>query len=310
MVETDLKKLEKQFSAKADIKSFERIYKERSENIPNIQIPVALDHNFNRDEFKNESILQHSKSYYENRLMELERKLFSKKKEIHDLEQKLKTKETKTNRKKLETANRVAKKVQQQIERFQKPSQESTQRIFQYTYAPLLTINAKSERIIHPFRYQLRPSFKEEEVPSKINMFNARTDSLEDRPSWRRLFLHRHAALIMKGFYEWVEDPETGKSRQIRFQPGNDQLMWTPCIYDRWESKDKTQTIDSFALLTRDPPPEVEEMGHDRCPVFPKWSHLDDWLNIKTLDQKKAFQIFNDLEDVTYNHQWVSAASS
>ena len=85
-----------------------------------------------------------------------------------------KTKETKTNRKKLETANRVAKKVQQQIERFQKPSQESTQRIFQYTYAPLLTINAKSERIIHPFRYQLRPSFKEEEVPSKINMFNAR----------------------------------------------------------------------------------------------------------------------------------------
>ncbi|MEZ4872737.1 MAG: SOS response-associated peptidase family protein [Bdellovibrionales bacterium] len=310
LVETNLKKLEKEFHAAADIKSFERIYKDRAQQIPNTQIPAALDENFKMGQpLENSQIKKYIRQYHDKKIKELEQKLFVKKREITDLERKLKQKETKTNRSKLETAQRVLKRSLNQLERHKQPSKESSHRIFQYSYAPLITLNSKHQRIIHPFRYQLRPGYNKEEVPSRINMFNARIDALNDRRSWQRVFMHRHAALIMNGFYEWVEDPKTGKSRQIRFMPEGEPWMWVPCLYDQWKSDDGSQIIDSFALLTRDPPAEIQNMGHDRCPVFPKWEHFDSWLDTQTLTEQKAFEIFEDLENVHYAHQWVGQSA-
>ncbi len=145
-------------------------------------------------------------------------------------------------------------------------------RIYPGYYAPLILWEG-GRRVIKPFRYRLRPHWAEKEIPSKYNLFNARLDALETRKSWQPLFMKQHGLLVFERFFEWVE--RDGKKTLISFAPDH-ELMWAPCLWDSWS--DGTETIHSFAMITTDPPPEISEMGHDRCPVFLKEELIDTWL--------------------------------
>lgn len=176
-------------------------------------------------------------------------------------------------------------------------------RIFPGYYAPII-LAGDTGRTGRPMRYRLRPNWAEKEIPSKYNLFNARLDSLEDRKSWKGIFMRRHGLLCFEKFYEWVED-ENGKKRLITFAPDRD-MMWAPVLWDSWT--DGTETIESFAMITTDPPPEVANMGHDRCPVFLKQELIDDWLRPQKTTKKRIYEILNILEDVTYKWEWAEAA--
>ena len=78
-------------------------------------------------------------------------------------------------------------------------------------------------------------------------------------------------------FFEWVRNVK-GKKELVAFAPDNYDLMWAPALYDSWVSKDNTMSFRSFAVITDDPPPEIEEQGHDRCPIFLQETRIDDWL--------------------------------
>ncbi len=154
-------------------------------------------------------------------------------------------------------------------------------------------------------RYRLHPHWAPKDLPSKYNLFNARLDSLEQRRTWKDLFMRRHALLCFERFYEWVTDPETDQKRLLSFAPDR-EMMWAPALWDRWgKGKD---AIDSFAIITTDPPPEISMMGHDRCPIFLKEERIDEWLQPEKSTKKKSYAILHDLEDATYSYQWAKAA--
>lgn len=39
-------------------------------------------------------------------------------------------------------------------------------------------------------------------------------------------------------------------------------------IFDQWIDKATGEVLDSFSILTHEPPKFVLDSGHDRCPVF------------------------------------------
>ena len=171
-------------------------------------------------------------------------------------------------------------------------------RIYPNYFAPVM-VRDNGHRIFKYMRYRVRPEGSPYEIPTKYNVFNARMDSLEKRKTWKHLFMKNHALLPFISFYEWVEG-EHGKSRLINFKPDSAQLMWAPALYDSWSSKDGKIFFQSFAILTDEPPPEVEQQGHDRCPIFLLERNIDEWLNPKGKSKDDMYRLLKEKEEVYY----------
>lgn len=176
------------------------------------------------------------------------------------------------------------------------------QRIFSKVWAPIIC-SVNGERQIRPMRYQLLPSFCPNELYTRIdsktgkeqevkNTFNARLDSLETARAWQKPFMRFHAMLPIKKFYEWV--PKDGYKALVSFTPENSEYLLAPCLYDNWYSNDKQKIVQSFAIITDEPRPEVLAMGHDRTPIALNEEHLDIWLSP---DKSNKFEILNLLKN-------------
>ena len=183
---------------------------------------------------------------------------------------------------------------------FKLPSDDG--RIFSNYFANVI-VEEKDHRIMKPMRYRVRPHDSREEVPTKYNVFNARLDSLENRQTWNPLFMKNHGIIPFACFYEWVAGPD-GKPKLITFFPEQREIMWAPVLWDEWVSKDGLIQFKSFAIITDGPPPEIERMGHDRCPIFLSSKHIDDWLNPKGISHKSMYDILSTRENVKFGYQW------
>ena len=176
-------------------------------------------------------------------------------------------------------------------------------RIYPNYWAPIIRIDADGKKTVSPMRYRIRPKYSEKEVPSKYNVFNARKDALENRQTWKGLFLKQHGVLVMRSFFEWVEDERTGKKKVIEFSPKNHSYMLVPVLWDEWTDGLGLTRIESFAVITTDPNPEVLAAGHDRSPIFIKKEHMDAWLNQTHPDKDKSYAILEDIEEEYYQHR-------
>lgn len=176
-------------------------------------------------------------------------------------------------------------------------------RIFPGYFAPVIT-SEHNQRIIKPMRYRIRPAGSFEEIPTKFNVFNARLDSLEKRQTWQPLFMKNHGIIPFVRFFEWVEDSKNEK-KLITFKPDSHEIMWAPCLWDRWSSTDGKIDFYSFAIITDDPPKEISEMGHDRCPIFLKEELIDTWLNPKN-NKQEIYSYLKKIEKTYFNYQWAA----
>lgn len=174
-------------------------------------------------------------------------------------------------------------------------------RVYPGYFAPVI-VRDEGRRKLVPMRYRVRPNGTPHEIPSKYNLFNCRIDSLQTRPTWSRLLGRNHALLPFVRFHEWVEGPH-GKKVQVSFAPDNHQLMWAPALFDEWSSLDGKIRFRSMAIVTDDPPPEIADCGHDRCPIFLRQDLINEWLTPEGKSNKELLAILREKEHVYYHHE-------
>lgn len=199
-------------------------------------------------------------------------------------------------------------------------------RIFPGNFAPVGHLESKPSQLGATFmRYSVDPpGFIS--TPSRYTTFNARRDNLTSK-FWSDAFMKHHGFIVLEAFYEWVDvkdllsagvvtikeitqeferqaavrrskleaqgkpykpTPTELKNPRFRkiiieFRPDGHELL-VPVIY----STNKQRS--GFAIVTQDPPPEISDAGHDRCPVFLERSAIEDWLSPrgKTVDEMQA----------------------
>ena len=106
-----------------------------------------------------------------------------------------------------------------------------------------------------------------------LREFGASLDiaTLEDLFSrWAPVFGVKHALIVLTGFRENVKrhdmerrelKPDEGPENVVlQFNPRDHRDMLVPCLWDRWEQGGLV--LNSFALITDDPPSEVAAAGH------------------------------------------------
>lgn len=184
---------------------------------------------------------------------------------------------------------------------------DANARIYPNFFCPVLTSNG-DKNYFSPMRYQLLPHFNKTEKYTRTNpktgrqvgisTFNARLDSLEKRHAWKNIFMKKHALVAFNSFYEYVRD-ENDKPMLVRFSPNNTDLMWAACLWDHWECDE--YYIDSFAIITNTPPPEVLHAGHDRCPIFIKEQYINEWLRPENESKDEIYELLLETEPTYFN---------
>ncbi len=169
-------------------------------------------------------------------------------------------------------------------------------RVFPKNIAPVL-LWSDDHFEIKPMQYSLIPRWSKVESP-KFATYNARLETVLEKPTWRKPFIENRCLVPMTGFIEWLED-ENGKKYTANFS-SKDEVILAAGVYETWRSKEGME-IDSFAIVTTEPTEFIENQGHDRMPVFPSEEVQKTWLKLESNDPHEIKALLDKKQEIEFS---------
>lgn len=129
---------------------------------------------------------------------------------------------------------------------------------------------------------------KPTEKPNYFNAFNARSETVAEKPLFSRLLGHRRCVVLAQGFYEWRQEGISGKvpyhvlpkhaDPEAEAEAESDDVMAFAGLWDEWTTADGGKEA-TFTILTTDAPSWLTWL-HDRAPVALLTKEaVDTWLS-------------------------------
>ncbi|PPA68909.1 SOS response-associated peptidase [Jeotgalibacillus proteolyticus] len=166
---------------------------------------------------------------------------------------------------------------------------------FQYTennnIAPSQSVMAVVEvdHVRYPvqFRWGLIPPFaKDEKIGFKT--FNARSETVDEKPSFKKAFHKKRCLIPASSFYEWKKISSKEK-QPYSIKPASASLITFAGLWETWRNGD--QLVRSCTILTTTPNDKMASI-HDRMPVILDSSSYEKWLSEETpLDEVKSLLV-------------------
>jgi len=143
-----------------------------------------------------------------------------------------------------------------------------------YNIAPsqdvLTVVQRGSTREATFMQWGLIPSWSTEPK----GFINARTETIDDKPSFAESFQKRRCLIAADGFYEWERHGKI--SQPYYFQMANEEPFAFAGIWDQWRTGDRL--ITSCAIITTTAN-ELLATFHTRMPVILRPESHDLWLD-------------------------------
>jgi putative SOS response-associated peptidase YedK len=166
------------------------------------------------------------------------------------------------------------------FERFELPEEsiECTSRPSISPGQPAPVIFELEGRRLVEMQWGLVPSWaKDVKIGSK--MFNARSETLDEKPSYRFLLKRKRCLVPTSGFYEWKnEDGKVPYMIRVR----NQDYFAMAGLYDVWQGGDGS-VLSSFTIITTAAAKVMADL-HDRMPVILERDMEAEWVAQGELD--------------------------
>src|ERR1700681_4055168 len=104
--------------------------------------------------------------------------------------------------------------------------------------------------------------------------FNARAESVADKPMFRDSFKKRRCLIPASGYYEWKTTPE-GK-QPYYFTRRDGQPITIAGLWSDWKDKATGDDLKSTTMVITEPNKFVAEF-HDRMPVILETKDFEQW---------------------------------
>jgi putative SOS response-associated peptidase YedK len=96
----------------------------------------------------------------------------------------------------------------------------------------------------------------------------------------------------------------------IEFKPDDGRHLLVPTIFsfsEEGEGFDGGRDV-GFAIITDVPTPEIENAGHDRCPVILDQHEIEQWLNPKSMAAEDFLELLQNRKKPMFEHRLAEAA--
>lgn len=125
----------------------------------------------------------------------------------------------------------------------------------------------EGKRVVETMKWGLVPMWsKEPQV--KYSTFNAKSEDMFDKPTWRGSARHHRCLIPATAFYEWQRLNGIKSKDPTYIHPKDQKYFAFGGLFDIWKGE-----LLTYSIVTTTPNKEMSEI-HDRMPVI---LHPDDW---------------------------------
>ncbi len=120
----------------------------------------------------------------------------------------------------------------------------------------------------------------EEADEIRIKTFNARSDSLAEKPSFRDSFRNRRCLIPVSGFFEWQH---RGRQKVPWYiYPAGEKFLTLGGLYSEWTNPVDGSTVNTFTIVTTDANKMMAEIHNSkkRMPLILGDQAQEAWLDI------------------------------
>ena len=130
-------------------------------------------------------------------------------------------------------------------------------------------------RSMRPMRWGLVPSWANN-IAEGAKMINARAETVDSKPAFRKAFEKRRCLVPANGFFEWKK---LGKDRQpYLIGLANEEPFVFAGLWERWHDPETEVVVESYSVVTTTPNALMNDI-HDRMPVILSDEGCDRWLD-------------------------------
>ena len=131
-------------------------------------------------------------------------------------------------------------------------------------------------RSVVQMRWGLVPSWADDRAIGN-RMINARGETVESKPSFRKAFARRRCLIPADGYYEWKK-VDDGKQPYLIERSDGGMLAMAGLWEENRKVADDGQPLRTCTVITTSANPTTSSL-HDRMPVFLETSDHDRWLD-------------------------------
>ena len=147
-------------------------------------------------------------------------------------------------------------------------------------------IRSKDASKLVDFRWGLIPSWAKD--PSIGNrMFNARAETIAEKPSFREAFKKRRCLIVADGFYEWQKIGRIKKP--LRFSLKSGAPFGLAGLYETWISPEQ-KPVHTCTIITTEPNDLIRPI-YDRMPVIVIKELEDFWIDPGSHNSRELLSI-------------------
>ena len=143
------------------------------------------------------------------------------------------------------------------------------------TQAVQTVIEREGERELVPMRWGLVPSWWKKAAKDTPATFNARAESVAEKPMFRGALRRSRCLIPISGYYEWKAGPE-GK-QPYYFTRADGAPITVAGLWDEWRDPASGEPLKSCAMIITAANAFVSDT-HDRMPVILERDGFTPWL--------------------------------
>lgn len=141
---------------------------------------------------------------------------------------------------------------------------------------PIPIVKDSEKREVELYRWGLVPSWADDPEIG-YRMINARSETANEKPSFRAAFKRRRCLILADGFFEWRNEEKGAQKTPYLFKLKNDAPFTFAGLYEHWQAPEGGE-LHTCTILTC-PPNELVKDYHNRMPVMlgeeTRWSWLE-----------------------------------
>lgn len=141
----------------------------------------------------------------------------------------------------------------------------------------------RPSRRAHLVRWGLWPSWVKDPRDFPL-LFNARSESVLEKASFKTAMRHRRVLVPASGFYEWRRPPKgnSTKAQAYWVRPCSGGLVAFGGVMETWASPDGSE-VDTAAILTTNANRTFSAI-HERMPLVIRPEHFERWLDCRSVE--------------------------
>ncbi|MDA1028597.1 MAG: SOS response-associated peptidase [Bacteroidetes bacterium] len=139
-------------------------------------------------------------------------------------------------------------------------------------FLPGIRLSQNGKQEWAAFRWGLIPSWaKPDKIPDLT--FNARSETVADKPTFREAYKRRRCVIPISGYYEWMG--QKGAKQPFYFHNTESIPLVLAGLWETWKHEDTV--VDSCTILTTEADSKLG-VYHHRMPVFLDHKNISSWL--------------------------------